>query len=150
MPGATAGPMPSVEALCDEETFAFHSLMPGKSSLHVHTLVGKFPAPLVGPFTWFSFYRFDRDLAVNYPGASPVGRVAVRVGRPTEVEVYERSVGDDRVRREVAYDPGVGHLPRFYRGIAYGQDRGRSNASVDEFYLIDAKICSAGGFVPTE
>ncbi len=150
VPGAGSGPLASVEALCDDKTFAFHYLKSGESALHVQTLADQFPVPLVGPFTWYSTYRFDRDLAVNYAGAAPVRSKGERGGHPTEVEVYERSVGDFRLREEVAYDPSIGYLPRFYRGIAHGQDRGRSTASVIELYLIDAKPCSAGGFVPTE
>lgn len=142
--------MPSVEALCDDETFVFHYLKPGESSFRVHLMSDTFPVPMVGPFTLSTSSRFDRNLKVNYAGSAPVRSQGNRGGHPTEIEVYQRKSGDITVREEVAYDPSVGYLPRFYRGIAYGMERGRSTASVSEFYLIDAKPCRAGGFVPVE
>jgi hypothetical protein len=149
-PGARSGPMPSVEVLCDDETFAYHYLKTGEKSFRVHLLDDAFPIPLVGPFTWYSLYSFDRDLKVHYARISPARSKGERGGYPTEIEVYERSVGEFTVRVEVAYDPGVGYLPRFCRSIAYGMERGRSMATVNELYLVDTKPCAAGGFVPTE
>ena len=149
-PGATSGPMPSVEALCDDETFAFHYLIRGEAALQVHQISDEFPVPLVGPFTWYTSKRFDRDLKLNYAGALSVRSKRERGGHPTEVEVYERTVGDSRIRVEIAYDASIGYLPRYCRGIGFGEDRGRSTASVSELYVIDAQPCAAGGFVPTE
>ena len=105
---------------------------------------------MVGPFTLKTNFRFDQNLKVNYANSPPVRSKGERGGHPTEVEVYQRTVGDIKVRDEIAYDPSVGYLPRYYRGIGYGMERGRNVASVTDYYLIDAKLCGAGGFVPTE
>jgi len=149
-PDATTGPLVPVEGLGDDETFAFHYLQDNPASLMVSSPPNQFPLPLVGPLTWNSFYRIDRDLQANYAGKAKSARPGLRGGRPTEDEVYERTQADSIIRREIAYDPGLGYLPRFCRSIAYDTDRGRSPASVIECYVLDAKPCRAGGFVPTE
>ncbi len=146
----TSGPLVPVEGLGDDEIYIFHYLLDNPASLIVSGSSRQFPTPMVGPMTWFSFYRIDRDLQANYAGKAKSARPGFRGGRPTEDEVYERTQGDSIVRREIAYDPGLGCIPRFCRSIAYDMDHGRSPASVVEHYLIDARPCRAGGFVPTE
>ncbi len=149
-PEATSGPLIPVEGLGDDETFALHYLGDNPANLRVDTGPRRISLPLVGPLTWYTFYRIDRDLQANYAGKAKSARPGLRGGRPTEDEVYERTDGEITVRQEIAYDPGLGYLPRFCRTIAYGVDQGRSSASVLEYYMLDAKPCRAGGFAPTE
>ncbi len=148
--GRRGVPLIPFEGLGDDDTFAWHYLWDNPAHLKVDTGSGQHQVQLVGPLTWCNFSRIDRDLQTKYAGKAKSIRAGSRGGRPTEDEVYERAAGDSTIRQEMAYDPNLGYLPRFCRTIAYGMDRGRSNASVLEYYLLDAKPCRAGGFVPTE
>jgi len=147
-PDSRDGPLPSCELISDGALAAYHYLRADASLLYVDPRGTTFP--LVGPLTWCMGNRFDMDLASRHAGADVQRVKASWGGRPTEVEIYEKTSGDFRLRDEVWYDPSIGHLPRFIRGMAYGVGNGESNASVREVYVTDARACAAGGFAPTE
>jgi hypothetical protein len=65
-----------------------------------------------------------------------------------EVEVYRKMRSSvDWLQLEVSYDPSVGYLPRHARTVSFSAT---VPTYVREFFLIDARLCAAGGFVPTE
>lgn len=100
------------------------------------------------PFFWNLTHPFPQFLRVHFPGAEPKRRRTVRNGRPVEVEVYKKMQSPvDWLQTEVAYDPSVGYLPRYVRCIHFSTT---ITTFIGEFFLIDAKPCAAGGFVPTE
>jgi hypothetical protein len=102
-----------------------------------------------GPFHWgFCFFP---QILKHYAGTTPSRRGADRWGHPTEVEVYRKDAPDGSKnwdQLEVSYDPSIGYLPRFVRGFSCFD--AADQLSVDEVYLIEARPCAAGGFVPTE
>lgn len=151
-PSGQSGPLAQREAICDRQTFAFQPLTSTKSgsAIYVHTNLDRFPFILLGPFTWNLMIRLDQEIEVDFRNARVERHTGLRGPHLTEVEVYEKKSGDIRIRDEIWYDPAVGYLPRFLRKIAHGIEKGRSLASVYEFYLMDAQLCSAGGFVPSE
>ena len=142
------GPLTHCELITDGSLTAYHYLDPEASILYVGA--DRVAFPFVGPLTWCMTKRFDLELVYDYARAKVQRVKASWRGYPTEVEIYDKVNGDYRLRREVWYDPAMGYLPRFYRGIVYGGDNGKSEASVREVYVTDARLCSAGGFVPTE
>ncbi len=101
-----------------------------------------------GPFHW-GFSAFPYILKA-FGQIEPKRHKALRGGRPTEVEIYERetSAAKDFERVEVSYDPSVGYLPRVVRGFAYF--KAGDVASVREIYMMEARPCKAGGFIPTD
>ncbi len=102
-----------------------------------------------GPFHFPRGAIFPHVLK-SYGSAPPLRRQALRWGNPTEVEVYRQDLPDGKGWRqlEVSYDPAIGYLPRFVRALVYYSPK--DAASFDETYLIDARPCTAGGFVPAE
>ncbi len=105
------------------------------------------------PFLWFAT-PFPQSLEGVLRGVAPHRRDALRDGHPVEVELYEHDYEHDPAapdsllyRLEVSYDPAVGYLPRFARSVSTSKD---GVALVSEMYLIEARRCSASGFVPTE
>jgi len=116
----------------------------------VETNIVQPPLLVIGPFTPKRRYRLDREIDTNYPNAQSERKTAERAGRKLEVEIYKKSTQERQQRQEIAYDPAIGYLPRFVRLVAYHTENGRSTASFREMYLIDARQCAAGGFVPTE
>jgi len=63
------------------------------------------------------------------------------------VAVYQDEFEPDGWGRlEIYHDPSVGFLPRFARRTVGGS----SGGTCKEYFLIKARPCSAGGFVPTE
>lgn len=145
-----SGPVQPCEVLYDGTLIAYHLLVSGEDALNISTEIQNFPFPLIGPFTWSRTVDFDRELEHDF--RQPASVVIQRTQGPHEIitEVYERSSGDFKVRREISYDSHLGYIPRSLRAIAYGIDEGRNVANVIEFYLIDASMCAKGGFVPTE
>jgi hypothetical protein len=148
-PNGRTGPVARCELLSDGKMMAYHHLRPGETALHIAT-GARFPFPLVGPFVFTGTWRFDREVESEYADAEVERKEGTRAEHRTEVEIYNKSVGESRLRREVAYDPEIGYLPRFLRGIASSAENGRSTASIKELYLIEAQPCGEGGFVPME
>ena len=67
-------------------------------------------------------------------------------GYRTEVEIYTQNTDDVR-SLEVHYDPSIGYLPRYARVCGPGNP---TRYGVKEMYMLDARPCKAGGFVPFE
>ena len=151
--------VPKIEALWDGDVLAVHSvdrirLTPGTSpswKTIQATAIDREPGELTSgrsPFYWGFTFPFPQIIGSQFEGSAVTRQKGMLAGRPVEFEVY--CLGDPKtncIQLEVAYDSSVGYLPRFARRIDYG---GRPSAYVKEMYLIEARPCSAGGFVPTE
>ena len=108
----------------------------------------KSPFPRLGPFGWWSDAPFPQILKVYYPGLQPKRHKSTRGGHPVEVEVYTKDGPRQLDRLEIAYDPSLGYVPRYARGVSHMG--GNEPAWVKEVFVIAAKPCAAGGFVPIE
>ena len=148
-----------VEALWDGETLASHAASPYNTApekefswtaIQIST-VSEEPATLTdgrGPFYWGFSYTFPQILKARFPGVIPTRRHSQRGGHAVEVETYRQdSPNGARLQFEVSYDPMIGYLPRFARIISVNPS---GDAIAKEMYLVEAKHCAAGGFVPTE
>lgn len=100
-----------------------------------------------GPLQWTLIFP---HILKFYDNAPLSRHHAIRWGNPTEVETRrkEGSDGNGWEQIEVSFDPSIGYLPRFVRFLSYYSPG--DVASVGEMYLIEARPCAAGGFVPTE
>jgi hypothetical protein len=102
-----------------------------------------------GPFHWGFTTRFPEILKIWFPNAKRSGRRVLRCGHPTDLEVYRREEpGEGWLQLEVAYDLDSRHVPRFARFMSVNAKE--DIAFAQEFYLIEARPCASGGFVPTE
>src|SRR5262249_2975437 len=100
-----------------------------------------------GPFCWWGTFRFPTTLKHDFADRAPSVRRMTLGGYDVVAEAYQIDIKDDAwVRTEIYYDPSVGYLPRYVRARGIG---GRS-ALCRELYLVSARPCAAGGFVPTE
>lgn len=140
-----------VDVLWDGEVQAEHRL--GEPDVQIH--LGDTPGMTIhgsGPFIWWRSFRMPSTLDIDEPEGPSSTHVAAVSGFHTAVEVYQ--VEHDAAtwgpetwgRKEIYYDPSVGYLPRFVRSV--GVFRGSANCK--EYYLIKARPCAAGGFVPVE
>lgn len=106
-----------------------------------------------GPFFFRLGKPFPQYIAQTFPNLKPKLIESTCNGHPVIVEIYERKDqhGPNSNRLEVSYDPAIGFLPRFVRELTTGLDRkNQESTAVLEMYLMDARPCQAGGFVPTE
>ncbi len=149
-PDGRIGPMPPAEALTDGDTYVYHYLFSGESVIHFEKRSTDPPLLVVGPFTWASFYRFDREIENRYSSVIVEHKAGELAGRRVETEVYDKVTNNVHVKEEIFYDPAIGYVPRYCRAIAYTSGNHGGPASVRELYVLDAKRCSLGGFVPTE
>ncbi len=148
--GGLTSERPMVEVLFDGETAAWHTLDSEDGRLNVAT-TRQVPKVGHGPFHWAGLAPFPDYLLKDFAGVKPDVVTIDRDGRPLEVEVYKNDKPERLYQAEVHYDPSVGYLPRFTRLLGVHQDdSGNSLAVVKELHLLDARACSAGGFVPTE
>ncbi len=131
------------EVLFDGETIAYHDF--GRL-LRVEAREFSSMPPL-GPFAWWGLYTFPQNIKLSYSDARLARRRTTRAGHPTEVEVYHKTEPGGWSQLEVSYDPGLGFLPRFARGITVTESK---IAYAKETYMIAARPCIAGGSVPTE
>ncbi len=99
-----------------------------------------------GPFLWWGGFRFPSDLKESFPDTVPAIHRAVLGGRELVVAVYQVDRKESWGRLEVYHDPSVGYLPRLARYISSSTQGGICK----EQYLIEARPCSSGGFVPTK
>lgn len=143
--------LPRIEALWDGKTLAGHTLgeNPVDESM-IRVWTSGDPGYLVlskGPFYWWGPHPFPRYLWMQFPGVEPARRVSRRGGHRVEVETYRSDRNSGWAQVEVSYDPAVGFLPRYLRMVSF---RKKGKTHVRETYLTDARMCAAGGFVPTE
>lgn len=156
--------VPLTEAIWDGETLASHShSMPFDKSQNMDSSASlvwqciqlerviEEPANLQdgrGPFYWGFTYTFPQIIGAKFSGVEPIRTTSTRGGFPVEVEVYRSDQANGaRFQFEVSYDPSIGYLPRFARVLFVSPDQ---SAITKEMYLVDAKPCKAGGFVPVE
>ncbi len=149
-PNGRTGPLPAFELIWDDNTYAYHYLMPGESALHLETKIVRPPLFALGPFTWKRRYRFDREHDAEHSNAEVEHKIGERGGRRLEIEIYRMKREGSQLRKEVAYDPEIGYIPRYLRTISFGMEKGRGPASVLELYVTDAQLSGTGGFVPTK
>lgn len=96
-----------------------------------------------GPYSWWG-ERFPADLDRVWKGVpNRVVLPGVHSGFATQDLLIRSNADEDAYL--IAFDPSIGFIPRYSRVVL---DRG--TASINEMYLIDARPCSAGGFVPVE
>ena len=100
-----------------------------------------------GPTCWWGTVRFTDSLREEFAKLVPSVHIMNINGFSTVVEVYQHDLSsDDWFRMQIYYDPSIGFLPRYVRSVATTHNK----TYCKEIYLIDAKPCSAGGFVPLE
>jgi len=140
-----------VEILSDGETAAWHVLDPNVATLQVAITDRPF-LRAHGPFLWFGPKPFPASVRSEFPDSVPTQNQAQKNGHPVEVSVYRKTIEKDAWEQlEVAYDQDFGYLPRYARIIGVFPDPdGKRIAYVKELYLLDARPCRAGGFVPME
>jgi hypothetical protein len=107
------------------------------------------PVRLIGPFAWTGGDSFPAWLLTDFPGVRPDLRRALFSGSPVDVEVYRRTYpeGEGTSRVDVCYDPSVGYVPRYARGVTISSDQ---TGYVKEALMIEARPAPGGGFVTTE
>jgi hypothetical protein len=134
------------ETLCDGELYASHQLDQDYVYVGLHDPVKAFYRG-AGPFVWWGSFHCPSSLKLRYGDAQPsihgtsVGGVAALVS----VFQKERTAGD-WLRTEIYHDPSIGYLPRYVRNVYLN----RGQAVCQEIFLLDARPCSEGGFVPTD
>ena len=143
---------PKSEALFDGDTLAEHVIdfrydpLNGKA-IAVTKAASRDLAPSgKGPYSWWEF-PFPYYLYIKFAETTPRIVHLNRGPFPTDVEVYTKNTNYGWLRLEVAYDPAIGYVPRHTRLISH--DRA-GETFVREFYLVEARPCKAGGFVPME
>lgn len=144
--------VPSYEGIYNGEFLFGHNFGEG-SFFHTRTLDARpvtLPPTTVtngrGPFSWWVSYPFPYMLNSEFKGSSLARSSAHLDGHVTEVEIYRKDFGKVWRQVEISYDPSLGYLPRYARKVeSFGED-----ASIHEYYLRDAQLCAAGGFVPIE
>jgi hypothetical protein len=145
--------VPRVEALYDGETRAAH-IINDEITADRGYVINVFQDGYLGdislgkgPFLWWITYPFPKFVEVHFPGVIPSRKLGSCGGRPVEIEVYRKQNPKGWIQVESFYDPSVGYLPRLARSIS---NVGDGNTFVREMYLIEARPCPAGGFVPLE
>lgn len=137
----------TAEILVRDRIMAWHD---GRTD-RVHVAIADRPARVqtgIGPFYWFGPQPFPRKVEVTFESAAPVVRDADWDGHRLEVETYlRRYPGIGWYRMEVGYDPAIGYLPRVIKTV--GKDEGQA-PTFQDLYVVDARPCAAGGFIPTE
>ena len=151
--------VPKVEALWDGRILLSHHHVRGSQLQDGDALWQYVDARLVArnpgvlgdgraPFYWGFTYTFPHILDSLFNKIEPVRRASIRGGHPVDVEIYRLEFdGGHGTQFEVSYDPSIGYLPRFARSFDLVPD---GPGIVKEMYLVDARPCRAGGFVPTE
>lgn len=141
---------PSYEGIFDGETLAGHHF--NEDLFHkevVNIGLVKSPPAMIsngcGPFSWWANPPFPWMIQFGFPGIKPTYGQYTRNGYSLDAEVYRQDGGKNFIQLEVSYDRSVSYLPRYARLAVVGD-----YALVQEFYLVDAKPCNAGGVVPTE
>jgi len=143
--------VPRIEALYDGTTYVGHPIAdysqgdPRYLAASADTKVG-LVALGKAPLFWWLETPFPQLIEAKFGGVVPEWKRVMRQGRPLECEIYRINYGKTFQQLEVSFDPSLGFLPRLIRSVTGGG----GTAQVWEFYLIDAKPCKAGGFVPTE
>ncbi len=151
-PGLNPGRIEPFELIWDGEVYATHFIK-GESvdpRTYLLTVAEEHEKPVRitctgAPLMWWGLHRFPTLIKAQYPAAQVHRGRAVIAGHATETEVYFNP-GPRADRLEIWYDPAVGYLPRYSRISA----KSGKDGVVKEFYLVSAKRCAAGGFVPTE
>ena len=145
----SSNPKP-IEAIGDGETAAWYMAADHPISLQVarsQTL----PFVHHTPFLWMGVKPFPLFLLDENSGNMPVRSTGMRGGYAVELETYKSKIPRGWTQSEVAYDPSVGYLPRYFKGMAEGIGAGDLNVAVGkEMFLLEARVSSGGGFVPTE
>ena len=99
-----------------------------------------------GPYCWWPAHLFPAILSKDFGGIVPTRGTGHQGGHAIDQEIYRRQYSRSWKQIEVYYDPAMGYLPRYARLVVSDGPM----AVVREFYLIEAKPCTAGGFVPIE
>ena len=134
------------EVLWDGEIQVEHRLDLPDVQVHVGDAEGMLYTTS-GPFLWWGILKYPSHLRVNFPKSVPIVHRATLGGRELVVAVYEDEFDPNGwARLEVWHDPAVEYLPRFARYVVGYTSAGRCR----EYFLVDAKPCSHGGYVPTK
>ena len=99
-----------------------------------------------GPFYWWGKCRFPIVIEEEFKYARVNRAQSLVNGYRTEVEIYTQKTDDVR-SLDIHYDPSIGYLPRYPRVCGPAN---RTTHGVKEMYMLDARPCAAGGFVPFE
>ena len=100
-----------------------------------------------GPFCWWGTFHFPASLERYFRNLAPTRHRASLGGRDVAVSVYQIDYPEGGwARVEITYDPTVNFLPRHVRLVGVSD----VSAQCKEMFLVDAKPCADGGFVPFE
>ena len=101
------------------------------------------------PFYWWGPEPFPNKLDYFLPSEvqDEVRRVEWEETPVEVVNYYKTFEGRPNwVQLEIGYDPSVGFLPRVGRIASHGP----SGTVLSEFFLVEARACRDGGFIPVE
>lgn len=140
------------ELIFDGERTAYHTLT-GQSTNRRAPMLVYYPRKRApggisssgAPFCWYS-ERFPITIEDEFRDARRERISSMVNGFRTELEIYSQNTNDVR-RLEVHYDPAIGYIPRYAR--VTGPINATSQA-FKELYVLDARPCALGGFIPLE
>ncbi|MGC8638279.1 MAG: hypothetical protein ACP5XB_00195 [Isosphaeraceae bacterium] len=100
-----------------------------------------------GPFCWWGTFHLPASLERYFGSLAPTLHRTSIGGRSLAVSVYQIDHPQGGWgRMEITYDPAVNFLPRHVRLIGVSS----VSAQCKEMFLVEAKPCAEGGFVPLE
>jgi hypothetical protein len=138
------------EFLLDSELVAGHKLAEAYVTVAPATLSGA-QNHLITPFSWFLDrfpHDFERLQSSVPPGSQRSMLRGVHGGYATEDLILSVSTEDGDGHYVIAFDSSLQLLPRFDRRCEVWREN--DTATINEMYLLDARRCKAGGFVPVE
>ncbi len=136
-----------IEYLFDSEIVASHQLGSREVSVVPGTQTDIYLKSPIGPFSWGSF-KFPEVLTHSWKQSTRKAFASSHGGYATQDVLYSKTLNETEKTLLVAFDPSVGFLPRYARTMAYS--RADDLAGIEEMYLVDARRCSYGGWVPVE
>ncbi|WP_422927306.1 hypothetical protein [Singulisphaera sp. PoT] len=142
--------LPDYEAIFDQdmEVFAYHHFKQKQPYVFIES--AKYPRfNVFGPTNWMEI-PFLAQIETTYKNSEVTRKKTLFHDHPTESELYTVDNGKMTLKLLVLYDPSIGYVPRYLRGMSYKSNEAAPQVICKEVFLLEAKPCSAGGFIPTE
>jgi hypothetical protein len=137
-----------VEFIVDSDLVAFHTPEEAMVDVFPTTATDVHLLAYRGPFGWFGF-KFPEITTAKFKDSTPVVADGVHEGWATKTVLFTKPGKVSEGTLLIAFDPSIGFLPRYAR-LLVDYKNGDGSASVREFWLLQTRQCSAGGFVPVE